>query len=104
MVSDVPYGAFLSGGLDSSAIVALMSRHSAKPINTFSIGFREARYSELDYARMVAQQFRTNHTELLVSAEDLMQHLPKLIDHGDAPVGEASKSRSIYYHAKRRRA
>jgi asparagine synthase (glutamine-hydrolysing) len=90
MVSDVPYGAFLSGGLDSSAIVALMSRHSAKPINTFSIGFREARYSELDYARMVAQQFRTHHTELLVSAEDLMQHLPKLIDHGDAPVGEAS--------------
>jgi asparagine synthase (glutamine-hydrolysing) len=90
MVSDVPYGAFLSGGLDSSAIVALMSRHSTQPINTFSIGFREAGYSELDYARLVARQFATRHTELLVSADDLMQHLPKLIEHGDAPVAEAS--------------
>lgn len=90
MVSDVPYGAFLSGGLDSSAIVALMSRHSGQPINTFSIGFREATYSELDYARLVARQYATRHTELLVSADDLMQHLPKLIEHGDAPVAEAS--------------
>jgi asparagine synthase (glutamine-hydrolysing) len=90
MVSDVPYGAFLSGGLGSSAIVALMSRHSGQPVNTFSIGFREASYSELDYARLVARQFATRHTELLVSADDLMQHLPKLIEHGDAPVAEAS--------------
>ena len=90
MVSDVPYGAFLSGGIDSSAIVALMSRHSAQPINTFSVGFREARHSELRYARMVARRFATRHTELLVSADDLMQHLPKLIDHSDAPVAEAA--------------
>jgi len=90
MVSDVPYGAFLSGGLDSSAIVALMSRHSSQPVNTFSVGFREARYSELAYARMIAQQFQTRHTELVVSADDLMQHLPTLIYHGDAPVAEAS--------------
>jgi len=90
MVSDVPYGAFLSGGLDSSAIVALMSRQSSKPINTFSVGFREARYSELSYAGIIARQFATRHSELLVSAEDLMQYLPKLIDHGDAPVAEAS--------------
>ena len=90
MVSDVPYGAFLSGGIDSSAIVALMSRQSGKPINTFSVGFREARYSELSYAGMVAREFATRHSELLVSAEDLMQYLPKLIDHGDAPVAEAS--------------
>ncbi len=58
MVSDVPFGAFLSGGLDSSAIVALMSRHSAQPINTFSVGFREARYSELPYAAMIARAVR----------------------------------------------
>jgi len=90
MVSDVPYGAFLSGGIDSSAIVALMSRHSAKPINTFSVGFREARYSELSYASLVAREFATRHSELLVSAEDLMQYLPKLIEHSDAPVAEAS--------------
>jgi asparagine synthase (glutamine-hydrolysing) len=90
MVSDVPYGAFLSGGLDSSAIVALMSRHSEQPINTFSVGFGEARYSELPYAAAVAKQFRTRHTELVVAADDLMRHLPMLIDHQDAPVAEAS--------------
>jgi asparagine synthase (glutamine-hydrolysing) len=90
MVSDVPFGAFLSGGLDSSAIVALMSRHSDQPINTFAVGFREARYSELPYAAMVARQFGTNHTELTVAADDLMQYLPTLIDHQDAPVAEAS--------------
>jgi asparagine synthase (glutamine-hydrolysing) len=90
MVSDVPFGAFLSGGLDSSAIVALMSRHSPQPINTFAVGFGEARYSELPYARMIADQFHTNHTELTIAAGDLMQHLPTLIDHQDAPVAEAS--------------
>lgn len=90
MVSDVPFGAFLSGGLDSSAIVALMSRHSSQPINTFSVGFREARYSELPYAAMIAKQFKTNHTALTIAADDLMQHLPTLIDHQDAPVAEAS--------------
>src|SRR5882724_6864640 len=90
MVSDVPYGAFLSGGLDSSAIVALMTRHSARSVNTFSVGFREAQYSELPYARMIAQKFSTHHVELVVSADDLMQHLPTLIDHSDAPVAEAS--------------
>jgi asparagine synthase (glutamine-hydrolysing) len=90
LVSDVPYGAFLSGGIDSSAIVALMSRNSAKPINTFSVGFREARNSELSHARLVAREFATRHCELLVSAEDLMQYLPKLIEHGDSPVAEAS--------------
>jgi asparagine synthase (glutamine-hydrolysing) len=90
MVSDVPFGAFLSGGLDSSAIVALMSRHSTQPINTFAVGFGEARYSELPYAKMIADQFHTNHTELTIAADDLMQHLPTLIDHQDAPVAEAS--------------
>jgi asparagine synthase (glutamine-hydrolysing) len=90
MVSDVPFGAFLSGGLDSSAIVALMSRHAARPINTFSVGFREARYSELPYAALVARQFHTRHTELTIAAGDLMQYLPLLIDHQDAPVAEAS--------------
>ena len=90
MVSDVPYGAFLSGGLDSSAIVAFMTRHSSQAVNTFSVGFREGSYSELPYARMVAQKFRTHHDELLVSAADLMQHLPALIHYSDAPVAEAS--------------
>jgi len=90
MVSDVPFGAFLSGGIDSSSIVALMTRHSAQPINTFAVGFREARYSELHYARLVAERFATRHVEVVVSADDLMQHLPTLIEHGDAPVADPS--------------
>jgi asparagine synthase (glutamine-hydrolysing) len=90
MVSDVPYGAFLSGGVDSSSIVALMSKHAAQPINTFSVGFHEERYSELPYARMVAGKFGTRHVEVVVSADDLMQHLPTLIEHGDAPVADPS--------------
>src|SRR5450432_3061589 len=90
MVSDVPYGAFLSGGVDSSSIVALMSKHAAQPINTFSVGVHEERYSELPYARMVAGKFGTRHVEVVVSADDLMQHLPTLIEHGDAPVADPS--------------
>jgi asparagine synthase (glutamine-hydrolysing) len=99
MVADAPFGAFLSGGLDSSAIVALMSRHSAQPINTFSVGFREARYSELPYAAMIAQRFRTNHTALTITADDLMQHVATLIDREDAPVAEAA-SLPIYLIAR----
>ncbi len=88
MVSDVPFGAFLSGGLDSSAVVALMSRHSDLPVNTFSVGYAEARYSELKYARVVAGAFRTNHHELEISAEDVISDLPALTAFRDAPVAE----------------
>ena len=90
MVSDVPFGAFLSGGIDSSAIVALMTRHSEIPISTFSVGFREARYSELAYARVVAQSFGTQHHELTISENDVMTHLPEAIRYRDAPVSEPS--------------
>lgn len=90
MAADVPFGAFLSGGIDSSAIVALMSKHSNMPINTFSIGFKEADYSELGFARSVARQFRTNHTEIQVSADDIMTLLPKMIAFRDAPVAETA--------------
>ena len=90
MVSDVPYGAFLSGGIDSSALVALMSDHTTSPVNTFAVGFEEARYSELEYAKLVAERFSTRHTELTVRADDLIEHIPTLIDHSDGPIGEAS--------------
>jgi len=90
MISDVPFGAFLSGGVDSSSIVALMSRHASQRINTFSVGFHEERYSELRYARLVAGRFGTRHVEVVVSADDLIQHLPTLIEHGDAPVADPS--------------
>ena len=88
MVSDVPFGAFLSGGLDSSSVVALMSRHSALPVNTFSVGYAEAGYSELRYARLVSERFRTRHHELVIRAEDVIADLPVLTAFRDAPVGE----------------
>ncbi|MFZ2853187.1 MAG: asparagine synthase (glutamine-hydrolyzing) [Rhodocyclaceae bacterium] len=89
MVSDVPFGAFLSGGLDSSMIVALMTRHCPL-VNTFSVGFGEDRYSELAYAAQVARQFGTTHHELTVSSSDLVEQLPKLVAFRDAPVSEPS--------------
>lgn len=90
MVADVPFGAFLSGGLDSSAIVALMARHAATPVRTFSVGFAEARYSELPHARQVADHVGAEHHELILSADDLMQHLPKLVRFRDAPIAETA--------------
>lgn len=90
MISDVPFGAFLSGGIDSSAVVAMMSRHSAQPVKTFSVGFAESAYSELSYARAIATQFHTDHHELTVSQEHLMEHLPALVRYRDAPVAEPS--------------
>lgn len=90
MISDVPFGAFLSGGLDSSAVVAMMSRHSTRPVKTFSVGFAESAYSELAYARAIAEQFHTDHHELTVSQEHLMEHLPALVRYRDAPVAEPS--------------
>ena len=90
MLSDVPFGAFLSGGIDSSAVVGLMSRHSNTAIKTFSVGFSESAYSELGYAKTIAEQFKTDHHELIVSQEHLMDHLPALIRYRDAPVAEPS--------------
>jgi asparagine synthase (glutamine-hydrolysing) len=90
MISDVPFGAFLSGGIDSSAVVALMSRHSDQPVKTFSVGFTESSYSELGYARTIADHFRTEHHELEVSQAHLMEHLPLLVHHRDGPVAEPS--------------
>ncbi|HYC36432.1 MAG TPA: asparagine synthase (glutamine-hydrolyzing) [Usitatibacter sp.] len=89
MVSDVPFGAYLSGGLDSSTIVALMTRHNSK-VKTFSVGFTDNAYSELEYAGEVARHFGTDHHELVVDSDDLIQHLPKLVGYRDAPVTEPS--------------
>ena len=91
MVSDVPFGAFLSGGLDSSTIVALMTRHNPK-VKTFSVGFggSESGYSELGYAGVVARHFGTDHHELVVNPDDLVDHLPRLVAFRDAPVTEPS--------------
>jgi asparagine synthase (glutamine-hydrolysing) len=89
MVSDVPFGAFLSGGLDSSMIVALMSRHSAK-VNTFSIGFGDPAYSELGYAAHSGAALRHRPTTSPRNERDLIERLPALVAFRDAPVSEPS--------------
>ncbi|HEY5048989.1 MAG TPA: asparagine synthase (glutamine-hydrolyzing) [Rhizomicrobium sp.] len=89
MRSDAPYGAFLSGGIDSSAIVAAMSRHSDR-VRTFSVGFRDGAFSELAYARDVAMRFGTEHSELVVDEDSFLEHWPAAIRHRGAPVSEAS--------------
>jgi asparagine synthase (glutamine-hydrolysing) len=90
MRSDAPFGAYLSGGIDSSAIVAAMVRHSAKPVRTFSVGFNEPKYSELASARTVARAFETDHQELIVEPNAFMEHWPTAVLRRGAPVSEAS--------------
>jgi asparagine synthase (glutamine-hydrolysing) len=102
MISDVPFGAFLSGGIDSSAVVALMARHSNLPVKTFSVGFTESTYSELAHAKTIAELFKTDHHELAVSEDHLMEHLPALVRFRDAPVAEPSDI-PIYLLAKEAR-
>jgi len=89
MVSDVPLGAFLSGGIDSSSIVATAARLSPEPLKTFSIGFTEPEYNELEYARVVAEQFGTDHRELTLGPDALGQ-LEDLAWHLDEPFGDSS--------------
>ncbi|TPW13022.1 MAG: asparagine synthase (glutamine-hydrolysing) [bacterium] len=89
MVSDVPVGAFLSGGIDSSLVVALMARLSDRPVKTFSIGFDFQDFDERPYARMVAERFGTDHEEMVVEA-DLAGILPTLVWHFDDPFADPS--------------
>ncbi|MBI4667793.1 MAG: asparagine synthase (glutamine-hydrolyzing) [Elusimicrobia bacterium] len=89
MVSDVPFGVFLSGGIDSSANVALMSRLMEGPVRTFSIGYpAEADYSELPWARRVAGLFKTDHREFIIKEQDLIDFLPKMVFHQDEPLAD----------------
>jgi asparagine synthase (glutamine-hydrolysing) len=90
MRSDAPFGAYLSGGIDSSAVVATMVKHSTEPVRTFSVGFQEAEYSELDHARVIADRFGTSHNELLVEADSFMEHWSTAVLRRGAPVSEAS--------------
>jgi asparagine synthase (glutamine-hydrolysing) len=93
LVSDVPFGAFLSGGVDSSTIVALMSQFLDEPVKTFSVGFQgagEANYSELSFARLAAEHYQTEHREIIIDAQDFIDHTERICWHLDQPVADTA--------------
>ncbi|HEU4433099.1 MAG TPA: asparagine synthase (glutamine-hydrolyzing) [Pyrinomonadaceae bacterium] len=96
LMADVPLGMFLSGGIDSSAIAAMMSTMVDEPIKTFSVAFREREANELEYARLVAEKYKTDHHEVVVSPEDFFAALPNLIWHEDEPLAHPS-SVALYF-------
>jgi asparagine synthase (glutamine-hydrolysing) len=98
LISDVPLGAFLSGGMDSSLIVGMMAKFSGHPVKTFSIGFEEKDFDELYYARIVANHFSTDHHEFIVKP-DTIEILPKLVWHYNEPFADSSAI-PTYYVAK----
>lgn len=100
MVSDVPFGVFLSGGIDSSLNVALMSELMDRPVQTFSVGYVDApEYNEFQYARKVAQIFGADHHEILIGPKDMVDFLPKLVYHQDEPISDPVCV-PLYYVAK----
>ena len=99
LMSDVPLGVFLSGGLDSSAVAALTTKIRKEPIETFSVGYGEEAFSELPYARTIAEHLRSKHHEVRLSREEFFQTLPRLIWHEDEPVVWPS-SVALYFVAR----
>ena len=95
LVSEVPLGAFLSGGIDSSAVVALMSEQSSEPVKTFSIGFEEQDFTELKHARRVAEHLGTDHHEFIVRP-DALEMLPLLVEHHGEPYANSSAIANYY--------
>lgn len=95
LISDVPVGAFLSGGIDSSIVVGLMAQLSDRPVKTFSIGFVEAAYNELDHARRIAERWQTDHHEFIVQP-DALEILPLLVRHYGEPYADSSALPTFY--------
>ncbi len=102
MISDVPLGAFLSGGIDSSIVVGLMAMQSRAPVRTFSIGFREAAYNELAHARRIADKWKTDHQEFVLEA-DALAILPQLVRHYGEPYADSSAIPTWYVAQATRR-
>ena len=102
LMSEVPLGAFLSGGIDSSVVTALMAKHSSTPVKTFAIGFKEEKFSELGYARQVAQMYGTKHTEFTVEAS-MADVLEKLAWHYGEPYADCSALPSYFVSRETRR-
>jgi asparagine synthase (glutamine-hydrolysing) len=98
LVCDVPFGAFLSGGIDSSTVSYFMARNLATPLKTFSIGFGEKTYDELNYARQVARGIQSEHHEQIVKADEA-EMLPKLVWHSEEPLADSSMV-AVYYLAQ----
>ena len=95
MISDVPLGAFLSGGVDSSIVVSEMAAASPQPVKTFSIGFEEEEYNELPRARVIAERFATDHHEFVVKP-DAIELVPKLVRHYGEPYADSSAIPTFY--------
>lgn len=100
MMSDVPFGVFLSGGVDSSANVSMMSKLTDIPVRTFTVGFEDQpQYNELDYARRIAKQFGADHHEVIIGHDDAISFLPDMIFHQDEPIADPVCV-SLYYVSK----
>lgn len=96
LIADVPIGVFLSGGLDSSTLVALMHKHTKERIHTYSIGFEDQSFNELPYAKIVADEFNTIHREVTITADMVEQLLPKYLSYIDEPYGDGSAIPTYY--------
>lgn len=96
LIADVPIGVFLSGGLDSSTLVALMDDHVDEPVHTYSVGFEDQSFNELPYARIVAKEFNTVHREVVITADMVKDLLPKYLTYIDEPYGDGSAIPTYY--------